>query len=122
MLAGGVDLVRDPRSGRNFEYAGEDPLLAGVMAGAAVRGIQAQHVVSTLKHFAVNDQETGRRSLDAEMDDLRARTVTLAQINVRVPIGDTVRGAPVVRKLLTGIGWLGRGIRSRERNPSLGNR
>lgn len=43
-LAGGVDLVRDPRNGRNFEYAGEDPLLAGLMAGESIRGIQSQGI------------------------------------------------------------------------------
>ena len=56
MLAGGMNLARDPRNGRNFEYFGEDPLLAGTMAGEAVRGIQSQNVISTIKHFALNDQ------------------------------------------------------------------
>ena len=65
VLGGGANLVRDPRGGRQFEYAGEDRLLAGVMAGAAIRGTQDQHVISTVKHFAVNDQETGRHILSA---------------------------------------------------------
>ncbi|HTN41547.1 MAG TPA: glycoside hydrolase family 3 N-terminal domain-containing protein, partial [Asticcacaulis sp.] len=60
LLAGGVNLTRDPRNGRNFEYLGEDPLLAGTLAGASIRGIQEQHVISTVKHFALNGQETGR--------------------------------------------------------------
>lgn len=60
LLAGGSNLVREPRAGRNFEYLSEDPLLTGVLAGASVRGIQSQGVVSTVKHFAVNAQETGR--------------------------------------------------------------
>jgi beta-glucosidase len=60
LLAGGVNLVREPRNGRNFEYAGEDPLLAGSMVGATIRGIQRQHVMSTVKHYVLNDQETGR--------------------------------------------------------------
>jgi len=47
-LAGGIDLVRDPRNGRNFEYAGEDPLLAGTMVAGVVRGIQSQHVITTI--------------------------------------------------------------------------
>jgi beta-glucosidase-like glycosyl hydrolase len=68
MLAGGVNLMRDPRNGRNFEYAGEDPLLAGVMVGNAIKGIESNHVISTLKHFALNDQETGRNELDARID------------------------------------------------------
>ena len=65
MLAGGVNLAREPRNGRNFEYAGEDPLLAGTMVGALIDGIQSNHIVSTMKHFAVNDQETERTTLDA---------------------------------------------------------
>ena len=64
VLAGGVNLARQAQGGRNFEYSGEDPLLAGIMVGAAVRGIQAQHVISTVKHFALNDQESQRTTLN----------------------------------------------------------
>ncbi len=67
LLAGAVNLTRDPRNGRNFEYAGEDPLLAGTMVGAAIRGIQDKHVISTVKHFAINDQETNRTLVDARI-------------------------------------------------------
>ncbi|WP_246505517.1 glycoside hydrolase family 3 C-terminal domain-containing protein [Coralloluteibacterium stylophorae] len=67
LLAGSLNLQRDPRNGRNFEYAGEDPLLAGTLVGASVRGIQDQHVVSTLKHFAMNDMETGRNTHSADI-------------------------------------------------------
>ncbi|WP_420237069.1 beta-glucosidase family protein [Telmatobacter bradus] len=59
-LGGGVNLAREPRNGRTFEYAGEDPLLAGVMVGNLMKCEQAQHVVGDIKHYAVNDQETGR--------------------------------------------------------------
>ena len=52
MLAGGVNLVREPRNGRNFEYGGEDPLLAGMIVGAQITGIQSNHIISTIKHFA----------------------------------------------------------------------
>ena len=65
LLAGGVNLDREPRDGRNFEYTGEDPLLAGAMAGALIRGIQSVHMVSTMKHFALNDQESQRTTVDA---------------------------------------------------------
>ena len=65
MLSGGVNLAREPRNGRNFEYTGEDPLLAGTMAGALIDGIQSNHIISTIKHFAVNDQETLRTTLNA---------------------------------------------------------
>ena len=68
LLAGAVNLARDPRTGRNFEYAGEDPLLAGTMVGAAIAGVQSRHVISTVKHFAINDQETNRTLVDARID------------------------------------------------------
>jgi beta-glucosidase len=73
LLAGGVNLARDPRNGRNFEYLGEDPLLAGTLDGASIRGIQDQHVVSTLKHFAINDQETSRHGLSAKIGEAALR-------------------------------------------------
>ena len=59
LLAGAMDLVRRPGNGRNFEYLGEDPLLAGRLAGASIDGIQSQGVISTAKHYALNAQETG---------------------------------------------------------------
>jgi beta-glucosidase len=79
LLAGGVNLTRDAWGGRDFEYVGEDPLLAGVMAGASIKGVQSNHIVSTVKHFALNAQETDRMLVDARLDrpaledsDLRA--------------------------------------------------
>ncbi|HEX8445570.1 MAG TPA: glycoside hydrolase family 3 N-terminal domain-containing protein [Sphingomonas sp.] len=62
LLAGSAVLVREPRSGRNFENSGEDPLLNGVITGAQIRGVQSAGVISTLKHFAVNAQEPGESS------------------------------------------------------------
>jgi beta-glucosidase len=59
-LGGGVDLAREPRNGRSFEYAGEDPLLAGTVVGNLMKCQQAQHVVGDIKHYVMNDQETGR--------------------------------------------------------------
>jgi beta-glucosidase len=64
-LGGGVDLAREPRDGRTFEYAGEDPLLAGTIVGNLMKCEQAQHVVGDIKHFAMNDQETGRNFVNA---------------------------------------------------------
>ena len=64
MLAGGVNLLRDPRNGRNFEYGGEDPLLAGTIVGSEIAGIQSNHIISTAKHYALNDLETGRDGHD----------------------------------------------------------
>jgi beta-glucosidase len=67
VLGGAVNLTREPRGGRSFEYAGEDPLLAGIMVGEQVRGTQAQGVISTVKHFALNFQETARTSISANI-------------------------------------------------------
>ena len=64
-LGGGVNLAREPRNGRTFEYAGEDPLLAGIMVGNMMKCEQAQHVVGDLKHYVMNDQETGRMVANA---------------------------------------------------------
>ena len=87
MLAGGADLVRDPRNGRNFEYAGEDPLLAGVIVGNAIAGIQSQHVVSTIKHFALNDLETARNTLSANIDRAAARESDLLAFEIAIETG-----------------------------------
>ena len=67
MLAGGANLARDPRNGRNFEYGGEDPLLAGTIVGSEIAGIQSNHIISTTKHYALNDLETGRKGHDARI-------------------------------------------------------
>ncbi|MEI9976647.1 MAG: glycoside hydrolase family 3 protein [Ignavibacteriota bacterium] len=59
-LGGGVDITREPRNGRNFEYQGEDPVLAGKMLAQFVKGLQSNQVIGDVKHYAFNDQETGR--------------------------------------------------------------
>lgn len=87
MLAGGVNLAREPRNGRNFEYAGEDPLLAGTMVGALIDGIQSNHIVSTIKHFAVNDQETERTSLDVTISAEAMRESDLLAFEVAMEQG-----------------------------------
>jgi beta-glucosidase len=68
MLAGGINLARDPRNGRNFEYLSEDPLLSAVLAAESIGGIQSQGVISTIKHFSLNCNETNRHWLDALID------------------------------------------------------
>src|SRR5579863_1832401 len=73
LLGPGLNLTREPRGGRDFEYLGEDPLLAGTLAGAAICGIQQRHVVATMKHFALNDQETGRFVYSADIGEAGMR-------------------------------------------------
>ena len=87
MLAGGTDLARDPRNGRNFEYAGEDPLLAGTISGEEIRGIQSQHVISTIKHFALNDYETDRFTASADIDWAAAQESDLLAFEIAIGIG-----------------------------------
>jgi beta-glucosidase len=87
MLAGGADLARDPRNGRNFEYVGEDPLLAGVMAGESVRGIQSRGVISTVKHYALNDQEHNRMTVDAVIAEDAARESDLLAFEIALERG-----------------------------------
>ena len=87
LLAGGANLVRDPRGGRAFEYLSEDPLHTGLLAGAAVRGIQSQHVISTIKHFALNDQETGRNFMSANIADAAARASDLLAFQIAIEQG-----------------------------------
>jgi len=91
MLAGGINLARDPRNGRNFEYAGEDPLLAANMVAAQIRGIQSNHIISTIKHYALNDQETNRMTLSVHIDDRSARMSDL--LAFELAIGEASPGA-----------------------------
>jgi beta-glucosidase len=84
MLSGGVNLAREPRNGRNFEYTGEDPLLAGIMAGALIDGIQSNHIISTIKHYAVNDQETLRTTLDVTISAAAMRQSDLLAFELAI--------------------------------------
>lgn len=88
LLAGGVNLMRDPRNGRTFEYFSEDPLLTGVLAGHSIRGIQSNHVISTIKHFAFNGQETGRKFADVKISDAAARESDLLAFKIGIEIGN----------------------------------
>ena len=88
LLAGSINLLRDPHNGRGYEYPGEDPLLAGIMVGANIRGVQSQRVVSTVKHFAVNDWETGRWSLSADIAENALRESDLLAFQIAIERGD----------------------------------
>ena len=87
LLGPGADLVREVRGGRDFEYVSEDPLLTGVMAGAEIRGIQSQHVIAVLKHFAFNDQETGRTVYDARIGRAAGRESDLLGFELAIEQG-----------------------------------
>jgi beta-glucosidase len=66
-LGGGINLTREPRNGRIFEYKGEDPILAGKMVGAEMKAEQEQGVIGDIKHYALNDQESGRTSVNVKV-------------------------------------------------------
>ena len=85
-LGGGVNLTREPRNGRNFEYMGEDPILAGTMVGHLTKGVQAQHVIGDIKHYALNDQESGRNAVNVNIDKRSMRETDLLafEIGIRV--------------------------------------
>jgi beta-glucosidase len=85
-IGGGVNLTREPRNGRNFEYAGEDPLLAGSMTGNLMKGVQAQHVMGDIKHYALNDQETGRNILNVILDKKSMRESDLLAFEIAFKI------------------------------------
>ncbi|MDP1026705.1 beta-glucosidase [Sphingomonas sp. KR1UV-12] len=87
LLAGGVNLTRDPWGGRTFEYFGEDPLLSGIMAGESIRGVQSNHIVSTVKHFALNPQETLRTTIDARIDEAALRESDLLAFEIAIERG-----------------------------------
>jgi len=70
--------------GRNFEYYSEDPLLAGVMAGGMVRGIQSQQTSACVKHFALNNKETNRKESDSRVSERAAREIYLKAFEIIV--------------------------------------
>jgi beta-glucosidase len=87
-IGGGVDITREPRNGRNFEYTGEDPLLAGTMAGQLEKGVFSQHVMNDIKHYAFNDQETGRSVVNVLLDKKAMRESDLLAFEISIGIAD----------------------------------
>jgi len=84
-LGGNINLTgREPRDGRVFETKGEDPILAGKLMSAQLRAIQAQHVIADVKHFAFNDQETGRATANAVIDERGGRESDLLAFEIAV--------------------------------------
>jgi beta-glucosidase len=87
-LGGGVNMPREPRNGRTFEYQGEDPLLAGTLAGNFAKGVQSQYIIGDLKHYAVNDQESGRNAVNANIDKRAMRETDLRAFEIALGISD----------------------------------
>jgi beta-glucosidase len=87
-LGGGVNITREPRNGRTFEYLGEDPVLAGTLVGHLMKCEQAQHVIGDIKHYAVNDQEAGRNEVDSIISKRAMRESDLLAFEIGVGIAD----------------------------------
>ena len=83
-LAGAMNLARDPRNGRNFEYLSEDPLLTATIAAESIEGIQRQGVISTVKHYSLNCNETNRHWLNAVIDPAAHRESDLLAFEMAI--------------------------------------
>ena len=84
MLGPGMNIARTPYNGRNFEYFGEDPYLAASTATSFIRGVQANPVLATAKHYAFNNQETERNTIDARVDERTRREIYLPAFEAAV--------------------------------------
>jgi len=87
-LGGGVNLTREPRNGRTFEYMGEDPILAGTLVGNRMKCEQSQHVLGDIKHYALNDQESGRNEVNVIVSKRAMRESDLLAFQIGITIGE----------------------------------
>jgi beta-glucosidase len=86
-LGGGTNLTRDPRNGRTFEYLGEDPVLAGTLVAKLIEGTQSAHVIGDIKHYALNDQESGRNAVNINIGKRAARESDLLAFEIGITKG-----------------------------------
>jgi len=87
-LGGGVNIAREPRNGRIFEYKGEDPILAGKLVGQEMKCLQAKGIIGDIKHYAANDQETGRMIGNVILDKRTLRETDLLAYEIGIKDGD----------------------------------
>ena len=87
LLGPGLNMKRNPLCGRNFEYFSEDPYLAGKMAAGYVRGIQSNGISACVKHFACNNQEENRMTLDSVVDERTFREIYLTAFEIAIKEG-----------------------------------
>ena len=87
-LGGGTNITREPRNGRTFEYQGEDPILAGTLVGNRIKCEQAQHVLGDIKHYAVNDQESGRNEVNVIISKRALQESDLLAFKIGISIGN----------------------------------
>jgi len=84
-----INIHRDPRAGRNFESFGEDPYLTSRIAVSYIRGLQSEKVIATTKHFACNNQEFERNSMDSKVDERTLHEIYLPAFKAAVQEGHT---------------------------------
>jgi beta-glucosidase len=99
ILGPGVNIIRSPLNGRNFEYMSEDPYLAGIMAAGYIRGVQSQGVAACVKHYAVNNQETRRSKVNAIVSKRALHEVYLPAFEHAIKDGDVYTIMPAYNKV-----------------------
>lgn len=90
-LGSGINMIREPRDGRTFEYKGEDPVLAGTLAGQELKAEKALHIITDVKHYAVNDQDAGRIVVNSILDQRAMRESDL--LAFQIALKDSGAGA-----------------------------